>query len=382
MFQSFFVYISFGLILFVLGRLSAIREQYNASLNKTTSFWSWDVALALLVFAFISGVRWNVGADHIAYLNNYLSFQNGGYSLFDKEIGFEFITRIFANSRIHFSYYFGFLAFLQIFFIYRAFKDERYLYPLLGIVIIFGPEYLNWMNGIRQMLAATMFVFAIEFIQKRQLIKYALIILLASLFHTSALMLLIFYFIPQKNYFGNRALTLGLFILTIYLGSNNSWINILTNLGGGLDLLGYDKISVRLDELIGNEQVRVLGPRRFVLILITVITCWYQPKLKSYFKDTYFSTYYNLMILGFLFFNLLANTHHIFIRPVAYLTIFSVPTTAFLLVYLKQNIKGRVLLFSFTLFLSLIYLPLSIIADYGKEKDDFNSYKFYWYHKF
>src|SRR5690554_4193783 len=96
-----------------------------------------------------------------------------------------------ARNNVHFSIYFGFLAFLQLFFIYRAFKDQRYLYPFLGIVILFGPEFLSWMNGIRQMLAATMFVFAIQFIQKRQLWKYVGTIVLASLFHTSAIVLLV-----------------------------------------------------------------------------------------------------------------------------------------------------------------------------------------------
>lgn len=378
MFQSFFVYIVFGLILFILGNLSSIREKASNLQNKKTSFFVWDIWLAFFVFAFISGVRWNVGVDHLSYLNNYLSVQNGGYTLFDKEAGFEYITRLFAASNIHFSFYFGFLAFLQIFFIYRTFKDQRYLYPFLGIIIIFGPEYLNWMNGIRQMLAATMFVYSIQFIQKRQLIKYVVTILLASLFHTSALILLIFYFIPQKDYFKNRMVVLSLFLITIYLGVNNSWIGLLNNLGGALEVLGYDNIAFRLDLLIEDEQTRAFGPRRLVLILIVLITFWFQPKLKDYFKNTYFLTYYNLMVLGFLLFNLLGNTHHIFIRPLTYLTIFSIPTTAYLLVYLIENLKYNLMVFCITFILTISYLPLTLVADFGKNKLDFSNYKFYW----
>lgn len=334
--------------------------------------------MALLAFSFVSGIRWNVGVDHLSYLNNYLSLQNGGHFLFDKEIGFEYITRLFAESGLHFSYYFGFLAFLQIFFIYYAFKDHRYLYPFLGIIILFGPEYLNWMNGIRQMLAATMFVYSIQFIQKRQLWKYVATIILASLLHTSAIVLLIFYIIPQKDYFKNKVFTLLLIILSLYLGMNNTWIGNLNNLGTYLDFLGYEKISNRLDFLIEEEQIRVFGPRRIVLILITLITIWFQPKLKVYFKNTYFLTYYNLMILGFLLFNLLGNTHHIFIRPLAYLIIFSIPTTAYLLVYLRKNIKYNLMTFCFAIILTLSYLPLTLVADFGKNKMDFSNYKFYW----
>src|SRR5690554_156007 len=380
MLQSFFVYITLGLILYSLGYLAHIRQKNNLLLNKKTPFWTWEVALALLAFAFVEGVRWNVGVDHQSYLANYLNYQVGGGGIFDKEIGFDYITQLMARNNVHFSIYFGFLAFLQLFFIYRAFKDQRYLYPFLGIVILFGPEFLSWMNGIRQMLAATMFVFAIQFIQKRQLWKYVGTIVLASLFHTSAIVLLAFYFIPQKDYFKSKWLTISLFILTIYLGLNSSWLNVLNNLGVALEFLGYTKISVRLEDLIQDEQIRAFGPRRFVLILIAIITLWYQPKLKEYFKNTYFLTYYNLMILGFLLFNLLNNTHHIFIRPLSYLTIFSIPTTAFLLFYLRKNIKKYTLTFFITLVLSLSYLLLSTYADFGKEELDFTNYKFYWHY--
>lgn len=380
MLQSFFVYSLFGLFMFLFGIYSYKRQLFNIRLKVSNSFWVWDIILALLLFAFISGIRWNVGVDHQHYLANYLSLQNGGYSIFVKEYGFELITKFMAESGIHFSVYFGFLAFMQLFFIFRAFKDERYLYPFLGVIIIFGPEYLSWMNGIRQMLAGTIFVWSIQFIQKRQFLKYIITIIIASLMHTSALILLIIYFIPHKDYFRSRILTFILIALSIFLGINNFWINNLNSLGGALEFLGYDNIAIRLDGLIEDDQVRLFGPRRLVLILITLLTCYYSPKLKKYFRNTYFLTYYNLMILGFLLFNLLGNTHHIFIRPLTYLIIFSIPTTAYLLVYLKRNLKRNKMIFAFTFALTIIYLPLSIIADNGKGEKDYTNYKFYWYH--
>src|SRR5690606_223459 len=174
--------------------------------------------------------------------------------------------------------------------------------------------------------------------------------------------------------------TISLFVITLYLGTNNSWISILNNLGSALDFLGYDNISMRLEELIQETQIRTFGPRRFSLIIITLITCWFQPLLKGYFKDTYFVTYYNLMIIGFLLFNLLGNTHHIFIRPLTYLSIFSIPTTAFLIVYLHKSIRKYFPILFIILILTLSFLPLSIIVDNGKGNDDFTNYKFYWYH--
>lgn len=380
MFQSFFVYTVLGLILFILGRLALIRENGNKLSNMQTPFWTWEVILILLVFAFVSGVRWNVGVDYADYLANFLNFQHGGDGLFDKEIGFEYLTQFMANADIHFSIYFGFLAFLQIFFIYRAFKDQRYLYPFLGIIILFGPHYLSWMNGIRQMLAATMFVFAIQFIHQRQLLKYAAIIGLAGLFHTSAFVLIIFYFIPQKDYFKSRTLLLILTGTTLILGSMSFWVDNLMNFASILDFIGYDSYSERLDVLIEDENIRNIGPRRLSIILTALTAIWYSPNLKRKFKNTHFLTYYNLAILGFLLYNLLGNTHHIFIRPLTYLTIFSIPVTAYLIVYLINNFSKNKIMTLVTIAIILAYLPMSIIAEYGKGIQDYTNYKFYWYH--
>jgi len=380
MIQSFFVYIIFGLTLFVLGNFSLMDERIHLNKNKVPSFWVWHVFLAFLVFAFVSGVRWNVGVDHKAYLKNYLTIQRGGESIFDKEYGFEFVTNLFAENGIHFSFYFGFLAALQLFFIYRTFKNERFLYPFIGIVVIFGPEYLSWMNGTRQMLVATVFVWSIQFIYKRQLLKYAIIIGLASLFHKSAIMLLIFYFIPQKDYFKNRIITISLVGLTLVLGEMSFWIDTLKNASGLLVYVGYDHYSENIDFFVDEVQVRNFGPRRLTILLISIFTIWYSSKLKIRFNNFYFLTYFNLAIGGILLHNLLGNMHHVFVRPLTYLIIFSIATTAYLLVYLKENFYKHSLSFIFVLILSLSYLPLSLVADSGKGKKDYSNYKFYWYH--
>lgn len=380
MLQSFFVYITLGLFLYSLGYLANIRQKNNLLLNKKTLFWTWEVGMALVVFAFVAGVRWNVGVDHGSYLLNYLRIQEGLSARFQKEIGFDIITSLFAKSGIHFSFYFGFLAFLQLFFIYRAFKDQRYLYPFLGIVILFGPEFLSWMNGIRQMLAATMFVFAIQFIQKRQLWKYAATIILASLFHTSAIVLLVFYFIPQKDYFRNRTLTIGLVVGSFLLGNMSFWVEYLTQFSYFLNYLGYDWYSENVELLIEENEVRNIGPRRLSMILSPLLVIWFSPKLKTTFKNTNFLKYYNIGIFGFLLYNVFANMNHGFIRPIAYLTIFIVPITAFLLVYLRRRISKMYLVFIITLLIALSYTPLSIISDFGKGNLDFSNYQFYWYH--
>lgn len=380
MLQSFIVYSILGFSLFFLGKVAAIRENEYIRLNRRTPFWVWEIVLAIVIFSFVAGVRWKVGVDHLAYLKNYLSIQNFGHSLFKKEIGFEYFTRLFADFGIHYTIYFGTLAFLQIFFIYMAFRDQRFLYPFIGIIIVFGSYYLEWMNGVRQMVVACIFIFSIKYIIEKKLVKYILIILLASLFHQSALLLLPVYFIPRRNFFKNRTLALLLVFISLYLGTNNFWIESLKSTGKFLQLIGYNQFtSERLDFLIGEEQIRNFGPRRVVVILTAIITIWYSSRLDEYFEKYHFYFYFNLAILGFLLQNLLGYTHHIFLRPVSYFTIFSIATTGYLLVYLREHLTSKsIVIYLLMLLLVLIYLPLSLIADARKGREDYSNYNFFW----
>ena len=229
----------------------------------------------------------------------------------------------------------------------------------------------------RQTLAITIFFWSIQFIKEKKLLKYLTLILIASTIHKSAIMLIPIYFIPQIDYFKSRLITCILVFSTIILGNSNFWITYLNNFAGILEITGYDNYSETIDSLIDNPQLRNIGPRRILMILIPLITIWYSIRLKKEFKNTYFLICYNFSIFGFFLYNILGNTHHIFLRPLSYLTIFSVATNAYLLVYLL-SLKNKKLIISILLILMLSYLPISIIADSGLGVDDFSNYKFYW----
>jgi hypothetical protein len=379
MLQSFLVYSITAILLFIFGNTAAKRERiYNAN-NRPTPFWTWEVVFSLLIFAFISGIRWQVGVDHLTYLDNYLTYKNAGYFQVDKEIGFEFITTLFAGNNIHFTLYFGFLAFLQIFFVYYAVKNERYLMPFLGIVILLGPHYLSWMNGIRQMLAATMFIFSIQFITKRKLLPYVITILLASTIHKSAILLIIFYFIPQRDYFKNRYVNIGLVIATLIIGLSPTFMNAISSFENVLAFIGYDRYAERFDIIIEREREMALGPRRLSILMLNILNIWYAPRLKKVFKRTNYLVYFNLSFIGILLYNLFVNTSHIFIRPVSYFTIFLALTTSYLLYYLKPRKNYHVTIsFIIVLILAISYTYLSVIADYGKGNMDWSNFKFFW----
>ena len=380
MLQSFIVYGIFAASLAWLGSISAKRERLYLAKEKTPSFWVWDIIFALLIFALISGIRWQVGVDHLSYLESYEKIMRGGqFRARGVEPGFDFITRLFASFNIHFTLYFAFWAFLQIFLIYYALRNERYLLPFIALLIIWGPEYLNMMNGIRQMLALSIFVYSIQFIYERKFVHYIVTIFIATLFHKSAFLLFIIYFIPQKDYFKNRYVNIVILIVAVIIGLYPVWVDNIKNIGNLIALIGYETYTERITSVQDAPEVMNFGPRRVVTLLLYLVNIWYASTLKRHFKETKYLIYFNLTFVGAVLYNLLANTSFVFLRPLVFFTFFLVVSTAYLLHYLKPQNKFKVpISFLLVFILSISYTIISIIAESGKGDLDFTNYKFFW----
>lgn len=377
MLQSILVYGLLSLSLFVLGKNAEAREAYNNRLHQKTSFWTWETVVILFLFAFISGVRWNVGVDHLNYLRIYQEYIVSGHSYRELEWGFDKITLLFTTLNLHFTFYFGFWALLQIFFIYYSVKDERYLWPIIGILIIMGPYYLSWMNGIRQMVVACMFVYAIHFIKNKKILSYFVFILIASLIHRSAIFLILFYFIPEKDYFKNRYINIGLCVLTLMIGLNPYWLEATNFMQILLSSIGYEGYSDNLDILIDSQRREMsLGPRRLSILLLNMLVIWFAPKLRLIYKDTNFLSYFNIAFIGVLMFNLFANAGNIFLRPISYLTIFSLITSSYLLYYLKLKVSKEI--FVLVLILAISNMVISWVVDFDSGDMDTVNFKFFW----
>ena len=108
-----------------------------------------------------------------------------------------------------------------IFFLILLFFLEKYLkkYPnpffvlLISIPILLIPISINFM---RQAIAISIFLFSINYLIKKDYIKYIFYIFVASFFHKFALIYLVFYFVYEKNY-KNMLVYFASFLLIIFL---------------------------------------------------------------------------------------------------------------------------------------------------------------------
>ena len=102
MLLSLLVYSLTGVALFLLGLHVNGREQrLMLETGKRLPFYSWEILLSMLLFAIVAGARYHTGYDHAMYLDQYQHLLKAGeFSRHNFEYGFEWISKIFACSKM------------------------------------------------------------------------------------------------------------------------------------------------------------------------------------------------------------------------------------------------------------------------------------------
>jgi hypothetical protein len=372
MLQSIIVY---GSMIFSLSLLGGI-SMFKYKRSKKISFFSFETLLALLIFSFFSGVRYDVGVDHLSYLFNYQLALNGYQSNNYTESLFNWLTIFCAKNGIDAVIYFALLAFIQIFFVYYAFKNEPYLYPFLFFCIITNGTYFMWMNGIRQSIVLCIFIYAVKYIKEKNLIKYLFWVIIGYFIHKSALLLipLYFIFVFDKDFFINIWIQLALIIIALILSYKDILSNIVPYIEQAVNFLDYSQyenveyqLSLRQNEY--NRSVRFYFP-----LLINIIIVLFSKKLKANFVNSKFNIYYNIYFIGVLG-SLLFYNNPLMQRPILYFIFSGFIIASYLLFFLWENLRTHKLYLP--MFIFLIVLHLSIL--YAYIASDFHTnYNFIW----
>lgn len=377
MLLSIIVYTLTGLILYALGRNLALKDaRMQRTFHHEAFFWCTETWLSIIAFATVAGLRYNVGVDHLSYLQFYEDMTTQGWITRETfEPGFLFIMKVFTELDLHFFFFFAFLATIQITFIYYSFRNNKYILPYIGLFIMLGPYFLDWMNGIRQCIAMCIFVLSIEFIQTRKFFLYILTIFGASLIHKSAYILLPFYFIFLKSFSPSKTKThLLILILCIILGNTPTWISSITSLDDFFIFLGYENYVNNFETVLDNLQEFAWGPRRISVLLINFIIIYLYPQIHQFYdRNKNVPIYFCLFFIGSCLYNLLANTSLEFLRPVSYFTIFTLPMSAYTAHYLK--IKKRKIFYLLFIILVCSYTYFSIFST--NDPDNTIWYKFF-----
>ena len=367
MLTSIFIYIGLLSLMILSLKLNNLHL-YPINANKT--FPMSYLLIPSLMFAFIFGCRYNVGVDYYTYYTDYLYY----WSNREIEPGFLLIKETFKNNGLHFALYFGFIAFIQIFFFMMALRKRAYLYPSILLVLFLSCIELGWMNGIRQSIATCIFVYATTLIDDKKPIKFIMAILLAMQFHNSAIILLPIYFITYIPILKNKWLSIGVYLLALFINTLPvERFDVLFTKAA--DLLGYGDIydsEMALVELENNGT----GLGRIILNTIFLILILYSNKLKHFFKndERWFNIMYNLFIIG-MFGNMAFNKCVMLLRPFGYFRIFWAIMAGILIYYFtKKRTKPKDIVY----YILIGLITLTFIANMLNGKSNYMEFHFFW----
>ncbi len=171
---------------------------------------------AMIVLVLVSGLRANIGDTYVyreTFEENIFSLD---YVLEQKDIGFGFLQMLLKNfvSQDPQVMIFATALITNVLILFVFYNYSRMIEISLYVYVT-GGLFLVSMNGIRQVLAAAIAFIAIKYLLEGNLMKYALIILFASLFHQSALVLLPIYFLVRSKAWSKA--TIALIILSVVI---------------------------------------------------------------------------------------------------------------------------------------------------------------------
>lgn len=146
-----------------------------------------------LLYILIVGLRGNnVGVDSFTYYEHYYTYGKFGCDFI--EPGFDWLNRILYAQGYEANSLFIAIAAITVLFFYLALNRLDRAYSISAFCI-YLMTFTVLVNIMRQGVACAVFLYAYKFIQEKKLIPYILLIVFASLFHASALILIPLYFI-------------------------------------------------------------------------------------------------------------------------------------------------------------------------------------------
>lgn len=302
MLESVLVYGLLTIVMVVCGIVAANREpayvEYSGHYVKNDHFLQPEFILIIAAFAFVFGCRFGVGVDFFHYLDSY---QNGAEK--EMEWLFRVVSEFMSGHNIHFAVYFSVWAFLQITLLLYTFKNYRFILPYVLLYLIIGNYFMSMMNVIRQQIAALIFLNSIQFIDKKEPLKYYLSIAIALLFHRSAVVLVVFYplFRYRDDWFRSVGVQLVLLTVAVYLSYNFDLVTRLVEKPFDLfaSYLGYEETyrmgvlgNAALDDM--NRFSVNTGYGVYVTLFKSVPIILLCKQLKEYYHSSFFNMMYSM----------------------------------------------------------------------------------------
>lgn len=253
---------------------------------------------SLIIFGIFFGLRFGVGRDTNDYILAYEYNKDGifSYAYQQFEVGYVWLESVFAKINAPSWFFMGFVSFLQVFLSFYSFKDKKEYLPFLVVTFILGTVWLTYSNTIRQMISFSIFLFSLVFVEKRKWIIHYILLVVAVLFHKSAIVLFILYplLALDVDWFKSIRFQYVVFFLAIILGRMSFTATIMDYIDQYSSLLEYDYYMDSQSAVY--KSVERYGVGYYIGLLIPTILISQSQRLKQF--DPRLTMYYNLYFIG------------------------------------------------------------------------------------
>ncbi|MGG7620214.1 EpsG family protein [Bacillus coreaensis] len=238
----------------------------------------------ILSFILVSGLRNNIG-DTPFYMHTY-NINNFTWELIQSQddIGFGVLQMILQRySEDPQILIFTTAVITNVLIIIGLYKYSR-LFELSIYVYITGGLFLVTMNGIKQCLATAIIFTATKYLIEGNWFRYILVVIFASLFHQSALILIPIYFLVRYRAWSKATVILLFFSILIVLGFNQFSKVLFTAIEdsqygvyggfneGGANILRVIVFAVPLViAFFGREKLRKIYPESDFIVNMALI---------------------------------------------------------------------------------------------------------------
>lgn len=272
--------------------------------------------------------------------------------------------------------FFGFLGcnyltfqLIVSFFIYFSLGKFLYKYSeniAFSILVFICLRFMFFtMNIVRQCIAISILFYSVKYIEKKELLKFISIVILASTFHNSAIIFILFYCFSYIRFSLRKATIFSL--IFIILGTLASPI---VNIFFEGRYIGY--FDSQYSDMDGNVAVYLQLLSYILFVLLAYFTNYYKEIghiKKNFVMRISFTASMLAMYLGFISLNLA-----LLDRLIAYFSVYYIIYLPSLLKYLKRN--KIILLIGYCIFIYL-FLYFYIITKYRQSWNHVIPYHFF-----
>ncbi|WP_133146573.1 EpsG family protein [Vibrio splendidus] len=253
--------------------------------------------LFLLVVGFC-GLRYYVGTDFPAYVEYFKSIDAGLVKFQGKEIGYTYLNYVVKYwLGLNFQSVFLLSSLLTFAFLSSALTQTRsvYIYTFGFFLYVFSGFYTQSFNIVRQSLSMAICLYALKYINYREVYKYYSFLLFALLFHTTAIVFFPLYFIYNLK-LNRKVLMLSLVAAFLF---GNVVLQIITFLLEFFQMRYVEFLSPGEDDLTSGS-----GLMQYITYFLCLFSIFHLDKIEKnyliYFKVFYLYVFFNLVFFDFM----------------------------------------------------------------------------------